>query len=628
MSGAALPKLGPKAREIVDAVLRNGIYRAPKESDTAVCRNLNSRQFLARDKKDGAVWYPTAKLCELTGVTPPEIGQGGEGGPGAPDSRVQPDEGADRLPVPAVAEPGRALIRIPLDRIDVGFRLRQADPEKVVALQTSFSELGHRTPVSVTRRPDGERFLLSAGLHRLEAARSLGWADILAFVEEGDDLDAELWEIDENLCRAELTPADRALFTFRRKEIHLIRHPETGQGGDRRSNGKVCHLNDTPKGFVAVTAEATGKSERAIRLDAERGEKISERALRQIRGTRHDTGVTLDRLKGLTEQQQLAYVEALREADKRVAEEAKAIRDGKQALSRKIRGAVIRAIAERGTVSAGAMPRAAFPIIYADPPWEQEAWSEERGQDRGLSYPHMPLPEIKALCAGDASPATRDALLFLWVTANRLDDGIDVLRGWGFDYVTCLVWDKSRIGMGRWVRDRHELLLLGKRGNFPAPIPGTQSASVHAEVKGEHSAKPVYFAEMIERLYPDLPKLELFQRRESLVAGDVRLNGNWTFWGNQAGVPQGEEESPEDARDGRACVTKEELAEFKALGAVDGGCMGGGPLLEEMIALGLVWPSNPPQLTVGGAARLRELEDKVKRASDGDAVRCAKSEEA
>ncbi len=79
MSGAALPKLGPKAREIVDAVLRDGIYRALKESDTAVCRNLNSRQFLGRDKKDGAVWYPTAKLCELAGVTPPEIGQGGRG---------------------------------------------------------------------------------------------------------------------------------------------------------------------------------------------------------------------------------------------------------------------------------------------------------------------------------------------------------------------------------------------------------------------------------------------------------------------------------------------------------------------------------------------------------------------
>ncbi|WP_234838524.1 hypothetical protein [Sinorhizobium medicae] len=75
-------------------------------------------------------------------------------------------------------------------------------------------------------------------------------------------------------------------------------------------------------------------------------------------------------------------------------------------------------------------------------------------------------------------------------------------------------------------------------------------------------------------------------------------------------------------------MTKEELAEFKALGAVDGGCMGGGPLLDEMIALGLVWPSNPPELTVGGAKRLRDLEARVKRASDGHAVRCVKSEEA
>lgn len=76
-----LPKLGPKAREIVDAVLREGIYRASKESEIAVCRNLNSRQILGRDKKDGAVWYPTAKLCELAGVTPPEIGQGARADP-------------------------------------------------------------------------------------------------------------------------------------------------------------------------------------------------------------------------------------------------------------------------------------------------------------------------------------------------------------------------------------------------------------------------------------------------------------------------------------------------------------------------------------------------------------------
>ncbi|PLU77264.1 hypothetical protein BMJ22_20130, partial [Sinorhizobium medicae] len=69
--GEQLPKLGPRAQQIVDAVLRDGIYRASKESETAACRNLNSRQLLSRDKKDAAVWYPTDKLCELAGVTPP-----------------------------------------------------------------------------------------------------------------------------------------------------------------------------------------------------------------------------------------------------------------------------------------------------------------------------------------------------------------------------------------------------------------------------------------------------------------------------------------------------------------------------------------------------------------------------
>ncbi|WP_337738430.1 hypothetical protein [Sinorhizobium meliloti] len=128
-----LPKLGPKAREIVEAVLREGIYRALKESDTAVCRNLNSRQFLARDKKDGAVWYPTAKLCELAGVPPPAIGQGGEGGPGAPET------GADRLPAPlpnVVSEPSDLVVAIESARalLDAG------DVQAALMLSTGLYE--------------------------------------------------------------------------------------------------------------------------------------------------------------------------------------------------------------------------------------------------------------------------------------------------------------------------------------------------------------------------------------------------------------------------------------------------------------------------------------------------------
>lgn len=214
---------------------------------------------------------------------------------------------------------------------------------------------------------------------------------------------------------------------------------------------------------------------------------------------------------------------------------AKAIRDREMATRRQVKTGIINAIADRGRLTAGELPRAAFPVGYADPPWEQQAWSDETGQDKGLMYPAMPLDEIKALCAGETSPFTADAILYLWVTTNRLDDGIDVLRAWGFDFVSAITWDKVHIGMGRWVRDRTEHLLIGKRGNFPGLIPGTQTESLYAEPRTTHSRKPVWFAEQIDRLFPDMRKLELFQRRESLADGDVRLNGRWSFWGFEAG---------------------------------------------------------------------------------------------
>ena len=84
--------------------------------------------------------------------------------------------------------------------------------------------------------------------------------------------------------------------------------------------------------------------------------------------------------------------------------------------------------------------------------------------------------------------------------------------GWGFEYRTNFVWAKDRAGTGYWARNKHELLLVGTRGTIPAPAPGTQWESLIEAPVGEHSAKPEAFAEMIERLYPTLPKIELFAR--------------------------------------------------------------------------------------------------------------------
>jgi ParB family transcriptional regulator, chromosome partitioning protein len=108
---------------------------------------------------------------------------------------------------------------MPVDGIVVGKRFRQVDQEWANALAQSISTVGLRTPITVRILPeilgaDGVALqdvpVLVAGLHRLEAVKLLGWEDIDAFVVAGDDKDARLWEIAENLHRKDLTAQERA----------------------------------------------------------------------------------------------------------------------------------------------------------------------------------------------------------------------------------------------------------------------------------------------------------------------------------------------------------------------------------------------------------------------------------
>lgn len=112
--------------------------------------------------------------------------------------------------------------RIAVEDIHVGDRLRRASPERVAALAQSIKDIGLMTPISVRDvagpvRIDGEDVwevpVLVAGLHRLEAAKQLGWKDIECLIVSEKDIDAQLWEISENLHRAELTAIERSEMT-------------------------------------------------------------------------------------------------------------------------------------------------------------------------------------------------------------------------------------------------------------------------------------------------------------------------------------------------------------------------------------------------------------------------------
>jgi N6-adenosine-specific RNA methylase IME4 len=180
-----------------------------------------------------------------------------------------------------------------------------------------------------------------------------------------------------------------------------------------------------------------------------------------------------------------------------------------------------------GQQQASAPPAAKrYGVIYADPPWRFEPYSRDTGMDRAADnqYPTMNTAELCAL----EIPAAEDCALFLWATMPMLPQALTVMSAWGFQYKSGCVWVKDRLGTGYWFRNKHELLLVGTRGDIPAPAPGTQFASVIEAAVGAHSAKPNAFAEMIEEIFPTLPALEIFAR--SPRAG-------WTVWGNEA-VPQ------------------------------------------------------------------------------------------
>ena len=158
-------------------------------------------------------------------------------------------------------------------------------------------------------------------------------------------------------------------------------------------------------------------------------------------------------------------------------------------------------------------------VIYADPPWRYEDAEPTRAIEN--HYPTMTHEEFCNLTI----PAADDSVLFMWATSPKLTEALAVMDAWGFTYRTSMVWVKDRIGMGYYARQRHEFLLIGKRGNLPVPEPPDRPDSVIEAPLGRHSEKPSIVAETIANMYPHLPKVELFSRQARL---------GWDAWGNEA----------------------------------------------------------------------------------------------
>ena len=168
------------------------------------------------------------------------------------------------------------------------------------------------------------------------------------------------------------------------------------------------------------------------------------------------------------------------------------------------------------------LPEGKYHIIYADPPWRYDfSMSSTRTIER--HYPTMKAEDIAKLAIPNL--AFEDSVLFLWTPSPKLPQGLYVMGEWGFDYKTCMVWIKDKIGMGYYARQQHELLLIGGRGSLPQPEPEFRPSSIIKAPRGEHSKKPNLVYALIEQMYPNHKKIELFARDE---------REGWEAWGDEA----------------------------------------------------------------------------------------------
>lgn len=173
-----------------------------------------------------------------------------------------------------------------------------------------------------------------------------------------------------------------------------------------------------------------------------------------------------------------------------------------------------------------------YRTILADPPWQFDNRTGKMAPEhkRLLRYPTMKLQEIKGLPVSMVADET--AHLYLWVPNALLESGLEVMKSWGFEYKTNIIWHKIRKdggsdgrGVGFYFRNVTEMLLFGVRGkgNRRTLAPGRSQVNYLATRKREHSRKPDEVFDIVESCSPS-PYLELFARFPRV---------GWTTWGNE-----------------------------------------------------------------------------------------------
>ncbi|SEG58987.1 MT-A70 family methyltransferase [Bosea lathyri] len=385
---------------------------------------------------------------------------------------------------------------------------------------------------------DGDDILILDGRNRYRAGCAAGVIAPGAFEHPGGGhlLPQFRWFLPEydgtplsfvlsrNLHRRHLSESQRAMVAARLANMAPGRPVSSA---DNAANLPGIVVPSPPPVSQAEAAQALKVSERSVRAAKAVVDHGAPELAERVSQGQVSVSAAADLARLPLAQQQ----EAIRSADPaalyRVIKEERDIRQAAKKELRAHKEVALGEKIEQGNAALSEMIARGkrYGVILADPEWRFEVYSRESGMDRAADN-HYPTSPTEAICARPiADIAADDCVLLLWATVPMLQDALRVMAAWGFTYKSHVVWLKDEVGTGYWFRNQHELLLVGTRGNVPAPAMGTQLRSALAFPVGPHSQKPPFAHEIAEAYFPSLPKIEMNARE---------AREGWDLWGAEA----------------------------------------------------------------------------------------------
>ena len=175
-----------------------------------------------------------------------------------------------------------------------------------------------------------------------------------------------------------------------------------------------------------------------------------------------------------------------------------------------------------------------YQIIYADPPWSYRNMGNIQATANS-HYNTMKQDDIENLPIDKI--AAENCILFLWATFPKIQEALNTIKAWGFEYKTVgFTWIKKNknggnfFGVGWYTKSNAEVCLIGTKGKSPKI--SNSISSIVESVREGHSKKPDIVRKKIVEFCGDIPRIELFARKEDSLFEYADWKG-WDVWGNE-----------------------------------------------------------------------------------------------